>query len=66
MQITTQGDVYGQFNVTVYPGGQSNNPIINFVDPIQVFVLRLDPVGEYDECGVCAGPGAITMRLFWS
>ena len=61
MQITTEGDVYGQFNVTVYPGGQTSNPIINFVEfDSGSSCFDLDPcVGEYDECGVCAGPGAI-------
>ncbi|MED5318579.1 MAG: T9SS type A sorting domain-containing protein, partial [Bacteroidota bacterium] len=61
MQITTEGDVYGQFNVTVYPGGQDDNPINSFVEfDSGSSCFDLDPcVGEYDECGVCAGPGAI-------
>ena len=61
MQITTEGDVYGQFNVTVYPGGQDDNAINSFVEfDSGSSCFDLDPcVGEYDECGVCAGPGAI-------
>ena len=47
--------------MTVYPGGQTSNPIINFVEfDSGSSCFDLDPcVGEYDECGVCAGPGAI-------
>ncbi|MEE3163050.1 MAG: hypothetical protein VX286_00070, partial [Bacteroidota bacterium] len=61
MQITTEGDVYGQFNVTVYPGGQDNNPIVNIVEfDSGSLCFNLDPcVGEYDECGVCEGLGAV-------
>lgn len=61
MQITTEGDIYGQFNVTVYPNGQQSNSVINFVEfDSASSCFDLDPcAGELDECGVCNGEGAI-------
>jgi hypothetical protein len=61
MQMTTAGDIYGQMNVQVYPGGQSSNAITTLLEfDSSSLCYDLDPcVGEYDECGVCAGPGAI-------
>jgi len=61
MQMTTEGDIYGQMNIQVYPGGQSANAITTLLEfDSSSLCYDLDPcVGEYDECGVCAGPGAV-------
>ena len=61
LQMTTMGDIQGQINVQVYPGGQSANAITTLLEyDSSSLCYDLDPcVGEYDECGICAGPGAI-------
>ena len=61
LQMTTMGDIQGHINVQVYPGGQSANAITTLLEyDSSSLCYDLDPcVGEYDECGICAGPGAI-------
>ena len=62
MQITTNGDVEGQFGVRVYPNGQqeqSTSLNLQFDSSSACYNLDECVGGELDECGVCAGPGAI-------
>ena len=62
MQITTNGDLEGQFNVRIYPNGQSQNAItadLPFNSTSVCYNLDDCVGGELDECGVCEGPGAI-------
>jgi len=61
MQMTTMGDINGQMNVQVYPNGETAGAVTLLLEyDSESFCYDLDPcVGEYDECGVCAGPGAI-------
>ena len=61
MQMTTMGDINGQMNVQVYPSGQGANAVTTLLEyDSSSSCYDLDPcVGEYDECGVCAGPGAV-------
>ena len=55
LQMTTMGDIQGQVNVQVYPGGQSANAITTLLEyDSSSLCYDLDPcVGEYDECGIC-------------
>ena len=61
MQMTTMGDIQGQMNVQVYPNGELSNAVTMLLEyDSSSLCYDLDPcVGEYDECGVCAGPGAV-------
>ena len=61
MQMTTMGDIQGQMNVQVYPNGEVSNAVTMLLEYDSASLCYdLDPcVGEYDECGVCAGPGAV-------
>ena len=61
MQMTTEGDISGELNVQVYPGGQTTNGFTAaYLYDSSDLCYDLDPcVGEYDECGVCNGEGAI-------
>ena len=63
MQMTTAGDIYGQLNVLVYPNGQSGNGFTALYEYDSTeSCYELDPcVGEYDECGVCNGEGAVYL-----
>ena len=60
MQITTMGDIYGQFNVRVYPNGQVTSAVdatLQFDSGSLCYGLD-ECVGEIDECGVCNGLGS--------
>ena len=61
MQMTTMGDIHGQMNVQVYPSGEASSAVTLLLEyDSESICYDLDPcVGEYDECGVCAGPGAV-------
>ena len=61
MQMTTAGDIYGHLNVQIYPGGQTTNGFTAAYEyDSSDLCYDLDPcVGEYDECGVCNGEGAV-------
>ena len=62
MQITTAGDLDGLVSVRIYPNGESQNAVsVNLEFDSSSACYNLDDCvgGELDECGVCAGPGAI-------
>jgi hypothetical protein len=61
LQLTTEGDIYGTMSCLIWPGGNTGNQFSVTLDfDSNSLCNNLDPcVGETDECGVCAGPGAI-------
>ena len=55
MQITTAGDISGQMNITVYPGGVPANAVttlVTFNSTSSCFNLD-DCVGDEDQDGIC-------------
>ena len=61
MQLTTSGSIEGQLNVSIFPNGNASlNTLFTLGWDSQGVCFNLDEcVGEYDDCGVCNGPGAI-------
>ena len=62
MQMTTAGDISGQMNIRLFPQAMFDGSPLDLVLSYSSASVcyNLDPcVGDYDECGVCNGPGAI-------
>lgn len=62
MQMTTAGDISGQMNIRLFPQAMFDAAPLDLVLSYSSASVcyNLDPcVGDYDECGVCNGPGAI-------